>query len=424
MPHWPKPLLINIIKYDLERINKLLKSLGSPHLSCPPVIHIAGTNGKGSSAAYLRSIFKAANLKYHCYTSPHLVEFNERIIVSSEKISDSYLFEICEKTRLAAEKVGLEPTFFEATTAAAFLAFAQNPADVLILETGMGGRLDATNVIDKPLLTIITPISLDHTEYLGPTLETIAGEKAGIIKASTACIIGGQANDALEILLQKCELKNAPAIAYEYDFGIIKRATSFDFISPYLKINLPLPSLRGYHQIINSATVIAALSLGQNLFKFKDQDFITALQNTSWPGRIQKINPKQYAKLITHGQIWVDGAHNQHGAKVLADWIEQEFTSPVDIIVGMTKNRDVISFLSQFQGLYRKIYTVPVISEPLSYSSELFSELALKGKIKSIPCLSLEDALTRISSNSENIIITGSLFLAADFFKLIGTKSL
>ncbi len=424
MPHWPKPLLTNGIKYDLERINKLLQSLGSPHLAISPVIHIAGTNGKGSSSAYLKAIFKAANLKYHCYTSPHLVEFNERIWVSSEKISDNYLFEICEQTRLAAEKIALEPTFFEATTAAAFLAFAHNPADVVILETGLGGRLDATNVICNPLLTIITPISFDHTDVLGSTLALIATEKAGIIKSNTPCIISGQSDEALEVILQKCQHQNAPAIAYEYDFGIKQMAASFQFSSRHLEIELPLPNLRGYHQIINSACVVAALTLGQDLFKFKRQDLATGLQNTHWPARIEKIAPHLAANFLSHGQIWVDGAHNQHGAKVLADWIEQDLKTQVDIIIGMTKNRDVVSFLSQFKGLYRNIYTVPVVSEPLSYSSELFSELAAKGNIKSISCLSLQDALTRIGSDSENIIITGSLFLAADFFKLIGTRSL
>ncbi len=424
MPHWPKPLLRDVIKYDLERINKLLASLGSPHLAIKPVIHIAGTNGKGSTSAYLKAIFKAANLNYHCYTSPHLVEFNERIVISSEKISDSYLFEICEKTRISAEKIALEPTFFEATTAAAFLAFAQNPADVVILETGIGGRLDATNVIDNPLLTIITPISFDHTNYLGKTLKAIATEKAGIIKPNTPCIISAQTDEALSALLQRCQDQKAPAIAYEYDFGIKQNQAGFEFLSRYLTMDLPLPNLKGYHQIVNSACVIAALTLGQDLFKFRYQDFVSGLQKVHWPGRIEKIDPKKYAKFATRGQIWVDGAHNDHGAKVLADWIEQELKAGVDIIVGMTKNRDIVSFLSQFEGLYRRIYTVPVESEPLSYSSELLSELAANGNINSISCLSLEDALTRIDSDSENIIITGSLFLTADFFKLIGTRSL
>jgi dihydrofolate synthase/folylpolyglutamate synthase len=427
MPHWPKPLKSNFIQYDLTRITKLLDALSSPHLSLPPVIHIAGTNGKGSTAAYLKAIFQAAGLTYHSYTSPHLIEFNERIIIRSEKITDGYLFELCERTKCIAEKIGVEPTFFEGTTACAFLGFAENPADVVILETGLGGRLDATNVIPNPLMTIITPVSFDHMEYLGPTIIDIAGEKAGIIKHSVPCIISHQLEEALEVLLFKCQIEKSPAIVYQYDFGITKRDDGFNFESKNLNFSLPSPSLRGDHQILNAATVIAALALGQKTFNFTTEHFIQGVQNANWPARIEKIPPQKYSKLLSDkAQVWVDGAHNEHGAKTLANWIQYELREKPILIVGMTKNRDVVRFLSQFHDLYCDIYTVPVMSEPLSYSAQSLSDLALSGGIKTTSCLCLEDALSTINNNllTKNVVITGSLFLAADFFKLIGITSL
>jgi dihydrofolate synthase/folylpolyglutamate synthase len=427
MPHWPKPLKINPIKYDLTRIKKLLEALSSPHLSLPPIIHIAGTNGKGSTVAYLKSIFHAAGLKCHAYISPHLIEFNERIVINSEKIDDKYLFELCEITRIASEKIGIEPTFFEATTATAFLGFSQNSADVLILETGLGGRLDATNVIEKPLLTIITPISFDHMEYLGPTITDIANEKAGIIKKHTPCVVSNQLEGALEVILQKCQIEHSPAIVYQYDFGIEKKLDGFSFISKNWNFDLPLPALRGDHQILNSATSIAALALGQKTFSFTKEHFVEGLRNANWPARIQKIAPEKYSQIISKDiQIWIDGAHNSHGAKVLANWIQDDLKNEVTIIIGMTKNRNVVEFLSQFKGLYKNIYAVPIFSESLSYSAEKLVELAFEGGIKITPCLCLEDALTRINNDLlvRNVIVTGSLFLAADFFKLIGINSL
>lgn len=427
LPHWPKSIKNNVIKYDLSRIDRLLSCLNSPHYLLPPVIHIAGTNGKGSTTAFLRAIFEAANKKVHCYTSPHLIEFNERITIASEKIDDNYLFELCERVRIVSEQNNIDPTFFEATTAIAFLAFAQNPADVLILETGLGGRLDATNIVAQPLMTIITPVSFDHMEYLGNTLSQIAGEKAGIIKAGRPCVISSQTDEALDALLSKCQELTSPAIVYGYDFGVEKTENGFNFLSQSANFNLPKPSLAGDHQIINSATVVAALSLGQKRFNFSQQDFAKGLTNAYWPARIQKIPPAKYAHIISSKtQIWLDGAHNEHGAKVLAKWLEDELKRDVALIVGMTKNRDISKFLQYFNSLCDNIFTVPVISEPLSHCAESLTSSALKSGIITTPCLCLEQALTKIGNDlpKHDILITGSLFLAADFFKLIGAHSL
>lgn len=428
MPHWPKYIFgRNSIKYDLGRMSDLIKVLKSPHLSLPPVIHIAGTNGKGSTASYLKAIFAAADYTAHVYTSPHLIEFNERIVISGEKISDAYLFQLVERVRIASEKHNIEPSFFEAITAVAFLGFAEKKADVLILETGIGGRLDATNIVEKPLISIITPVSLDHVNYLGPGIENIAYEKAGIIKNGTPCVVSHQFPTALDIILKMCHTRNVESIVYQSDFGIQKMADGFKFLSQKSDFDLPMPALMGDHQILNSATVIAALELAQQVFSFSKKHFFQGLKNATWPARIQKIATHKYRNFVSEkNQIWLDGAHNDHGAKVLANWIQDELLDPVILIVGITKNRDVVSFLSQFKGYVQTIFTVPVESEPLSYPAQILSQKAKAADIETIPCLCLEDALTKISNDSfeGNIIITGSLFLASDFFKLIGVYSL
>ena len=219
LPSWPPVAIWQKEKRsDLELAKTLLAALGSPHKKLPPTIHIAGTNGKGSTVAILKSIFETAGYKVHSYTSPHLLEFNERINLAGKNISDHHLFELLEQVRIKAEELNLEPGFFEGTTIAAFLAFASISADILILETGLGGRLDCTNVIESPILTIITPISFDHMEHLGNSLTKIAIEKAGIIKTGVPCVIGPQNDEVYKTLFDKCEELNSPAFAYEYDY--------------------------------------------------------------------------------------------------------------------------------------------------------------------------------------------------------------
>jgi len=417
MPHWPKPLNFKPINYNLDNMQHLLEALGNPQDNLPPTIHIAGTNGKGSTNAYIRSICKAAGLAYHSYTSPHLMEFNERIVLHNEKISDKYLFELCETVRIAAEKANLQPTFFEGTTAVAFLAFSRKGADLLILETGIGGRLDATNLVQKPLMSIITPISFDHMDVLGHKLSDIAYEKAGIIKPNVACIVSSQVAEVEEVLLKKAHEQNSPFILYGRDFGVHKTQDGFEFMSKYLNCKLPMPALKGDHQILNAATTIAALSFGQSLFKFTKDHFEEGLKNAYWPARITQVNEcRKFLTQSANANVWVDGAHNHHGAKVLANWIKDELSGKISLIIGMTKNRDANLFLSEFEGIFNNIYTVPVKSEPLSYSSEALAQLAVN--FNPIPCKSLEEALSQVKA--DHLIITGSLFLAVDVFKLAG----
>ena len=428
MPHFPvpKPNWKKQIKYDLENINSFLKSLGNPHLKLPPVIHIAGTNGKGSSSAMLKSIFTQAGYKVHCYTSPHLLEFNERIIVASEKISDNELWQVCEHVRVVSEKFNIEPSFFEGTTAAAFLAFANNKADILILETGLGGRFDATNVIDQPLITLITPISYDHMHVLGSTLQLIAFEKAGIMKQGTPCVISVQVPEVHEILFAKAENLAAPTFCYEYDFGIQKTDKGFIYSSQNFTYEFPTPSLFGDHQLINAASVIALISLINKQFYINNEAIAKGLQNTIWSARIEKINPQKYSRLIGDNvQIWVDGAHNNSGAQALTAWIRDNLKSPIYLILGMTKNRNIEEFCAYFKGLITKGYGIKVLSETLSYNAEIIALEASKTGIDFAASESLEEAIIDIKKingdNKANIIITGSLFLAADFYKLLST---
>ena len=424
MPHFPVPTWKNNIKYDLENIARLLKALGDPHLRLPPIIHIAGTNGKGSSAAMLKSIFTLTNYKVHCYTSPHLLEFNERIVVAGEKISDNELWQVCERVRIASEKFNIEPSFFEGTTAAAFLAFAGTKADILILEAGLGGRLDATNIVERPLITLITPISYDHMNVLGNTLSLIAVEKAGIMKRFVPCVISIQALEVYETLFIKAEELEVPSFCYEYDFGIKKTDNGFIYSSQNVTYEFPIPSLLGDHQLINAASVIALISLINKKFNISNKIIAKGLQNTVWSARIEKIEPKKYSKLIGDNvQIWVDGAHNNSGAQVLASWIRYNLTPPIYLILGMTKNRNVEEFCSYFRGLKIKGYGIKVLSEPLSHSAEIINSEGKKSGIDFSASDSIEEAISDIKKingdNKANIIITGSLLLASDFYKLL-----
>jgi dihydrofolate synthase/folylpolyglutamate synthase len=429
LPHWPKvPIWNHGRKNDLQLTRQLLKALGDPHKKLPPTIHVAGTNGKGSTCAMLKSIFEAAGYKVHSYTSPHLLEFNERINLAGVDISDHHLFELLEIVRVKSEELDLVPSFFEGVTIAAFLAFAESPADVLILETGMGGRLDATNVIQNPILTIITPISFDHMQYLGSTLLAIAAEKAGIIKAGVPCIISAQTEEVYQVLFDKCEELASPAFAYEYDYIIEPQEDELKeelvYRSQKYSLSLPKPSLVGSHQYINAAAVVAATLLINDQFKISGEDIALGLKNTRWPGRIEKIPYKKYSHLAPKNiTIYLDGAHNDGGARALSSWIKENITEPVYLIIGMTKNRNVESFCRAFQGIIKTGRAVKVLSEPSSYHPDVITSSTQKYDMKFGSSDSLSQAIAEIDSMNKDkeatIVITGSLFLVSDFYRLI-----
>jgi dihydrofolate synthase/folylpolyglutamate synthase len=426
LPDWPRlPIWQKEKQHDLQLMQTLLSAMENPHKNLPPTIHVAGTNGKGSTVAMLRSVFEASGYKVHTYTSPHLVEFNERINLAGKNISDYHLFELLAKVRAKAEGLNLEPSFFEGTTLAAFLAFESIPADLLILETGMGGRIDSTNVIEKPILTIITTISFDHTRHLGNSLTEIAKEKAGIIKEGVPCVIGAQSDEVYEVLIDRCNKLNSPAFCYEYDYAIEETNDGLMYRSKKHSVIIPYPLfLLGQHQYLNASSVVAAIMLINDNFKIQKEKIAAGIANTKWPGRIEMVDPKKYSHLSSENiKIYLDGAHNEGGACVLSSWIKEYIKKPVYIIIGMTNNRDIEKFCQYFQGLIIEGRAVKVLSEPSSYNPDIIAEKSKKYDINIKSSDSLDLAIKEISTLSANneaiILITGSLFLVSDFYKLL-----
>jgi dihydrofolate synthase/folylpolyglutamate synthase len=419
MPHWPLPVWKNIDDYGLNRFMALMHKLGDPHLNLPPTIHIAGTNGKGSNVAFLKACFEAANYKVHTYTSPHLVHYCERITLSGCEIDDLYLKTLLEECRIAVEELGIEVTFFEGFTAAAFLAFARNAADVLILETGMGGRLDATNVIDSPIATVITPISLDHTEYLGPTVSLIAREKAAIIKAGTPCIISAQYSEVEDILEDYATQMGSPSFSYGSNWGMSIKADHMIYHREDEDIPLPCPSLLGPHQYLNAATAVTTILTLKDKYHIAYQDIAKGLTNTRWPGRLQRINIGNMVNMLPSKdwELWIDGAHNVGGSIALSMWAEQNQDKPLILILGMTKGRNIPNFLGPLLPFIKAVCAVQVKEEPSSYSAAFIANYQEQLAVPIYACDSITEAIaTAIFINSSlmpcRIMACGSLYLA------------
>ncbi len=420
MPHWPKPIGSRPKDFSLDRIKSFLNKLGNPEKKIPPIIHIAGTNGKGSTLSFIRYIMQAAGYKVHTYTSPHLVNFNERIVVAGTDVDDSELHNSLEECRIAVAEQPI--TLFEATTIAAFLAFARHKADITLVEVGMGGRLDATNVIDNPILTIITSIALDHTEYLGPTVETIAGEKAGIMKPNVPCVIAPQEKSIMNTLEHHAINKKSPLYRGGLEWNCEKQNNRMVFQSTIQSIEFSLPSLKGDHQIINAGNAIAACSIlsGKYGFNIGEEDIASGLQSTYWPARLESIKEGNLISLLPKDwQLFLDGAHNNDGARVLAKWVRDNFTEGVYMIFGVTCNRNVAEFLEHLKPYIKLLCAVCVKSEPKATSTDLIREGAHNIGINAIECESISDAISNYIlkasiQNVKTILICGSLFLARD----------
>ncbi len=425
LPHWPffnERAKINPSTYTTTA---LLSALGNPEINIPPVIHLAGTNGKGSTLSFLRYIFEASGYKVHTYTSPHILRFNERMILRGSEISDSFLYEVLEETRFAAAKNLITPTFFEGTTAAAFLAFSKVKADILLLETGMGGKFDSTNIISQPLATVITPISYDHMQFLGSTLAEIAMQKAGIIKQNTTCIVSQQYQESLEVISQVAHLQHAKLKVFEYDWGIAKEGEDYIYSDQNNMLKFQDIGLQGDHQIINAGTAIATINELQQYFTITDNMIKEGLARTKWPYRLQKIMSGAIYKKYFNApnEFIIDGAHNTHGAVALSLWLEQQ-NNKFDnyLICGMTKGRNIEDFLNKFIGQVKYIYAVNIMSEPCSYRAEEIEKAFISLGFEGEACNTVEDVFvklnTRINQNPYRVIACGSLFLAADIAKL------
>ncbi|MBX2832261.1 MAG: bifunctional folylpolyglutamate synthase/dihydrofolate synthase [Rhodospirillales bacterium] len=404
-----------VIDLSLGRITRLLEKLGNPHLALPPVIHLAGTNGKGSTQAYLRAIYEAAGLRVHCSTSPHLVRFHERITLAGEMISEHALCELLEEVEAVN---GNEPiTFFEITQASAFLAFARIPADVLILETGLGGRADASNVIDQPAATVITPISLDHQGFLGDTIAKIAFEKAGIMKPGVTSILAPQTLDAFNSLVTHANTINAPVFN---DFDVIEeREDGFVMRVGKETLTLPHPALPGRHQYVNAATAIATVRKAQiQGCDGKDVNILArGLQNATWPARLQKLTSGPLCEALpTKCELILDGGHNIAAAEAISDWLSHQSDGDTLVLMGMLDNRDAKAFLKPLASHIAAFAGVPIPGEHQAHKPETLRDAALACDISpSYACDDLQQAINSLLSsypNPKQVLILGSLYLA------------
>ncbi|MFT3988926.1 bifunctional folylpolyglutamate synthase/dihydrofolate synthase [Aestuariivirga sp.] len=404
-----------IIDLSLDRMVRILACLGNPQDRLPPVIHVAGTNGKGSTVTYTRAIMEAAGLKVHAYTSPHLVKFHERIRVAGELISEAdltALLEECEKAN------GSEPiTFFEITTAAAFLAFSRTPADYLVLEVGLGGRLDATNVIGKPALSIITTIDYDHQQYLGDTLALIAHEKAGILKRDVPAVIGVQPDEARDEIERVAARVGSPLSIANQDWQSFEQHGRLVFTDEKGLLDLPMPALQGRHQIDNAGNAIAAIRALADP-RITEAHIAQGLKSATWPARMQRLGPGALWDLVpADAELWLDGGHNPSAGRVLAQAfsdLNDRHSRPLVLVWGMLNTKDVASFISEFAGIAHRVVTLTIPDEENAVSAEKLAEAARAEGLPAETAVSLEAALKQASLTvpAPRILICGSLYLA------------
>lgn len=409
----------------LDRVQRLLDRLGHPERSIPPVIHVAGTNGKGSVCAFLRAMLEGSGYSVHVYTSPHLVHFHERVRIAGRLISEDELSATLEECEIA--NAGEPITFFEITTAAAFLAFSRHRADLSILEVGLGGRFDATNVID-PLAACITPVALDHQEFLGDSLAAIATEKAGIIKAGRQAILGPQDDEAKAVLMRRADQLGAPLYVFGEDFSGFAEHGRLVYQDSEGLLDLPLPKLPGRHQLANAATAIAALRRIGGRYA-AESGIEWGLKNVEWPARMQRLTRGPLIDAAPEGaEVWLDGGHNPHGGAVVAQTMadfEERAPKPLYVICGMLKTKDAVGYLLPFRGIAKHVTTIAIAGEQASLGAGALYDAARMAGLEASPADDLLDAMmqvsawarTRESEGSPRILICGSLYLAGQVLR-------
>ena len=398
-----------VIDLSLDRMHRLLAALGNPERRIPPVIHIAGTNGKGSTQAMIRAGLQAGGARVHAYTSPHLARFRERIRLAGDLIAEPDLAAALEECEAA--NAGQPITFFEITTAAAFLAFSRTPADFTLLEVGLGGRLDATNVIDSPRLTVITPVSIDHTQYLGETLPLIAGEKAGIIKRGVPVIVGPQQDEALRVIEAKASGLTAPVFAHGQHWMIALNRGGMVYQDDHGLWDLPLPNLIGPHQIQNAGTALAALRhLGAT-----DAQARAAATQAEWPARMQRLRHGPLVDLAgPQAELWLDGGHNPAGGEALAATLSAMPPRPTHLVCGMLNTKDIAGYLRPLAAHACSLTAIEIPGEPNTLPAATTAGVAASvGMIAGMA----DDAAVAVSAivardPQARILICGSLYLA------------
>ncbi|MET4699838.1 dihydrofolate synthase/folylpolyglutamate synthase [Constrictibacter sp. MBR-5] len=402
-----------LIDLSLGRMERLLERLGNPERRLPPVIHVAGTNGKGSVTAYLAAIAEAAGLAAHVYTSPHLVRFNERIRVAGRELSDDALVEVLEACERAN---GDDPiTFFEVTTAAAFLAFAQAPADLCILEVGLGGRLDATNVIARPAVTAITPVSIDHVQYLGDTLTAIAGEKAGILKPGVPAVVGLQQPEALAAIERRAAEIGAPLHRASVEWHCTRTADGFDWKDGATSLSLPRPALAGEHQVDNAALAVACIR-HLAVPRITEAALAQGIRDARWPARLQRLRTGPLVAMLPPGwELWLDGGHNPAAGAMIAQYAATAWTDmPTHAVVGMLDTKDAGGFLAQLGRVATTVRAVPIPGVDAALPPAAIVAAARAVNVESHACASAEDAVAAITADRGpcRILVCGSLYLA------------
>ena len=400
-----------VIDLTLDRVHRLLSLLGQPERRLPPVIHIAGTNGKGSTQAMIRAGLEAADLQVHAYTSPHLARFHERIRLAGQLISEPALTSLLDECVTANGPDDI--TFFEITTCAAFLAFSRSPADWTLLEVGLGGRLDATNVVDRPALTIITPVSIDHQQYLGDTLAEIAGEKAGILKRGVPCVVGPQMPDGLAVIEARAARLGAPLLVHGQHWHAFEDRGRLIFQDDNGLLDLPLPNLPGPHQIENAGAAIMALRhLGVG-------DAEAAVTKADWPARMQRLRHGPLVDAVPGVELWLDGGHNPAGGAAIAATLARLPKRETHLICGMLNTKDIAGYLRPLAAQATSLHAVSIPGEANTLPAEVTRDAALAAGMTATVAGSVAEALAAIAATSPNarVLICGSLYLAGSVLR-------
>ena len=418
---------------SLDRITRLLERLGNPHERLPPVIHIAGTNGKGSCAAVSRALLEADGKSVHVHTSPHLVNWHERFRLGCKDgpgriVEDAVLADAVR--RVAAANAGETITVFEILTAVMFVLFSEHPADAAIVEVGLGGRFDATNVIAKPAVTVIMPIGLDHEAYLGDRIELIAMEKAGIMKPGVPVVIGYQENEvAREVLTDTAERRGCPAAVYGQDFFAFEEHGRMVFQSQAGLMDLPLPKLAGRHQLSNAAAALAAVATAG--FDIHQETAERAMAEITWPARMQRLTDGPFPALLPAGsELWLDGGHNPHAAMMVAETLagmQDRMERPLFLIAGMLNTKDTDGYFGAFEGMVRHVFTVPITDSDAGVDPEALAESASRAGLTAQPMKNVEEVLRLLGEGwnrlepAPRVLIGGSLYLAGEVLRDNGT---
>jgi len=402
-----------IIDLTLDRVWRLLEALGNPQDKLPPVIHIAGTNGKGSTQAMIRAGLEGAGLTAHAYTSPHLARFHERIRLAGELISEPDLTAVLDECYTA--NGGENITYFEITTCAALLAFSRVPADYTLLEVGLGGRLDATNVIADPAVTVITPISIDHEQFLGNTLAKIAAEKAGIIKRGVPCIVGPQPDEAMEVIEATAARLGAPLLAYGQHWHVYEEHGRLIYQDETGLRDLPLPNLLGAHQFQNAGAALAVL----RHLDLGDEAYEAAVTRAEWPARMQHLKTGPLVEQAPQAELWLDGGHNAAAGQALADVLAKLPPRPTHLICGMLNTKDVTGYLAP---LAEKASSLTAVSIPGEANTLPAAETAAAATAVNLPATTAEsvvEALAAITARDPQarVLICGSLYLAGSILR-------